>query len=70
MDAKLLSIGIPVKLENINSKDKPFYEGFSLNTKERACCLIFQLATQSPKIILILKISQRCKSYKNIGSIS
>lgn len=36
MDAKLLSIGILAKLENMNSKYKAFYEGFSLNTKGRA----------------------------------
>lgn len=70
MDAKLLYIVIPAKLENINSKDKAFYEGFSLYTEERVCCLIFKLVAQSPKIFIILKIPKRCKSYKNIGFIS
>lgn len=69
MDAKLLSIGIPAELENMNSKDKAFYGGISFNTEERACCLIFKLVAQTPKIFLNLKISKRCKSYRSIGVI-
>lgn len=34
MDAELVSIGTPAKLENINSKGKPSYNSLSLNTKK------------------------------------